>query len=39
MLHARALHFDDPSGAGLRSFSALPPCDMVDVQEAITWKN
>ena len=39
MLHARALHFDDPSGASLRSFSALPPCDMVDVQEAITWKN
>lgn len=39
MLHARALHFDDPGGGGLRSFSADLPIDMIQVQEAITWKN
>lgn len=37
MLHARALHFDDPSGAGEQSFEAPVPADMAAVQETITW--
>ncbi|CFO11063.1 ribosomal large subunit pseudouridine synthase D [Bordetella pertussis] len=37
MLHARALHFDDPGGAGEVSFEAGVPADMSDVQEALAW--
>ena len=37
MLHARALHFDDPGGAGEVSFEAPVPADMSAVQETITW--
>ncbi|WP_251863823.1 RluA family pseudouridine synthase [Achromobacter sp. Marseille-Q4962] len=37
MLHARALHFDDPAGRGAVSFHADPPPDMLQVQEAIEW--
>ena len=37
MLHARALHFDDPAGRGAVSFHAAPPPDMLQVQEAIEW--
>ncbi|AZR93589.1 RNA pseudouridine synthase [Bordetella trematum] len=37
MLHARALHFDDPGGRGELSFAAAPPQDMQDVEEALIW--
>ncbi|AOB40171.1 RluA family pseudouridine synthase [Bordetella parapertussis] len=37
MLHARALHFGDPGGAGEVSFEAGVPADMSDVQEALAW--
>ncbi|OZI42269.1 RNA pseudouridine synthase [Bordetella genomosp. 5] len=37
MLHARALHFDDPGGGGEVSFQAPVPADMSAVQETITW--
>jgi len=37
MLHARALHFDDPGGQGEVKFQADPPQDMVLTQEAISW--
>ena len=37
MLHARALHFDDPGGAGEVQFTAAVPADMAQVQESIAW--
>lgn len=37
MLHARALHFNDPSGSGEVRFQADPPQDMCQVQEAMQW--
>ena len=37
MLHARALHFDDPGGAGEVQFAAAVPADMAQVQESIAW--
>lgn len=37
MLHARALTFDDPGGAGLQSFEAPPPADFLAVEAAIQW--
>jgi len=37
MLHARALHFDDPGGRGELGFSAAPPEDMRQVQETVQW--
>lgn len=37
MLHARALHFDDPGGRGEVRFFAPVPTDMVRVQEVIAW--
>ncbi|MBO9352740.1 RluA family pseudouridine synthase [Bordetella petrii] len=37
MLHARALHFDDPGGGGPAEFRAAPPDDMRQVQEALQW--
>ncbi|MGE8630364.1 RluA family pseudouridine synthase [Achromobacter denitrificans] len=37
MLHARALHFDDPGGRGEVEFAAAPPADMTLVQENIAW--
>lgn len=37
MLHARALHFDDPGGRGKVQFAAPVPADMILVQEAIAW--
>ena len=37
MLHARALHFDDPGGRGEVEFAAAPPADMTLVQESIAW--
>jgi len=37
MLHARALHFQDPGGGGTRSFEAAVPADFRHVQEAIAW--
>lgn len=37
MLHARALHFDDPGGTGELAFSAPVPADMDTVVEAIEW--
>lgn len=37
MLHARALHFDDPGGRGEVRFAAPVPADMILVQEAIAW--
>ncbi|CAB3857956.1 MAG: RluA family pseudouridine synthase [Achromobacter pulmonis] len=37
MLHARALHFDDPGGRGEVEFAAPLPADMTQVQEAIAW--
>ncbi|WZB74959.1 RluA family pseudouridine synthase [Achromobacter insuavis] len=37
MLHARALHFDDPGGRGEVQFAAPVPADMTLVQEAIAW--
>lgn len=37
MLHARALHFDDPGGRGELAFEAAVPPDMQDVQGAVTW--
>ncbi len=37
MLHARALHFDDPGGRGEVRFAAPVPADMTLVQEAIAW--
>jgi len=39
MLHARALHFDDPGGRGAAAFHALPPDDMRQVQEVLQWTN
>lgn len=39
MLHARALRFEDPDGAGLLSFEALPPADMASVCQAIAWND
>ncbi|WP_459617895.1 RluA family pseudouridine synthase [Bordetella sp. 2513F-2] len=36
MLHARALHFDDPAG-GQAAFQAAPPADMTSVTEALQW--
>lgn len=37
MLHARALHFDDPGGRGEVQFAAPVPADMIQAQEAIAW--
>lgn len=37
MLHARALRFDDPGGAGLVEFQSALPADMIAVQDAIQW--
>ncbi|MEN5157145.1 RluA family pseudouridine synthase [Achromobacter spanius] len=37
MLHARALHFDDPGGKGDVQFGAPVPADMAQVQENIAW--
>ncbi|MCY1310525.1 hypothetical protein D9M68_521680 [compost metagenome] len=37
MLHARALHFDDPGGRGEVEFTAAPPADMTLVQDSIAW--
>lgn len=37
MLHARALTFDDPAGAGEQSFEAGPPADFLAVEAAIQW--
>jgi 23S rRNA pseudouridine1911/1915/1917 synthase len=37
MLHARALHFDDPGGRGEVRLQAPPPADMCQTQEAIQW--
>ena len=37
MLHARALHFDDPGGKGDVHFDAPVPADMAQVQESIAW--
>ena len=37
MLHARALHFDDPGGRGEVQFAAAVPEDMTLVQESIAW--
>jgi 23S rRNA pseudouridine1911/1915/1917 synthase len=37
MLHARALHFDDPAGTGELAFEAPPPADMNAVTDAIVW--
>ncbi len=37
MLHARALHFDDPGGNGEVQFAAAVPADMTLVQESIAW--
>ncbi|WGJ91929.1 RluA family pseudouridine synthase [Achromobacter mucicolens] len=37
MLHARALHFDDPGGKGDVQFAAPVPADMAQVQENIAW--
>lgn len=37
MLHARALHFEDPGGRGEVRFSAVVPADMAQVQENIVW--
>jgi len=39
MLHARALHFDDPGGGGAAAFRADPPDDMRQVQEALQWSS
>jgi len=38
MLHASALHFDDPGDTRQRVFSAVVPVDMARVLEAIQWK-
>lgn len=37
MLHARALHFDDPGGRGEVVFRADPPDDMRHAQESTQW--
>jgi 23S rRNA pseudouridine1911/1915/1917 synthase len=37
MLHARALHFDDPAGAGELAFEAPLPADMNAVMDTIEW--
>jgi 23S rRNA pseudouridine1911/1915/1917 synthase len=37
MLHARALHFEDPGGRGEVDFTAAVPPDMSLVQEEIAW--
>ena len=37
MLHARALHFDDPGGGGEVEFTAPVPADILQVQEHILW--
>ncbi|HEY9274244.1 RluA family pseudouridine synthase [Achromobacter sp.] len=37
MLHARALHFEDPGGRGEVEFAAAVPSDMSLVQEEIAW--
>lgn len=37
MLHARALHFDDPQGGGEVAFTAPLPADMNGVTEAVPW--
>lgn len=37
MLHARALHFDDPGGQGEVVFRAEPPEDMRYVQDETQW--
>lgn len=37
MLHARALHFDDPGGRGDMHFQTDPPQDMGQAQEATEW--
>lgn len=37
MLHARALHFDDPGGSGEVQFAAALPEDMTQVHENIAW--
>ncbi|AZY48705.1 RluA family pseudouridine synthase [Bordetella avium] len=37
MLHARALHFDDPGGRGEVTFEAALPPDMQAVQGALIW--
>ncbi|ALM81789.1 RluA family pseudouridine synthase [Bordetella sp. N] len=38
MLHARALHFDDPGGGGELAFEAAPPADMQAVLDGVDWK-
>jgi 23S rRNA pseudouridine1911/1915/1917 synthase len=37
MLHARALHFDNPEGGGDVAFASTPPPDMLAVIETIEW--
>jgi 23S rRNA pseudouridine1911/1915/1917 synthase len=37
MLHARALHFDNPEGGGEVAFTAALPTDMAAVTESIEW--
>jgi len=37
MLHARALHFEDPGGSGERAFESRPPADFRRTTEAISW--
>ncbi|MCD0503635.1 RluA family pseudouridine synthase [Bordetella petrii] len=39
MLHARALHFDDPGGRGPVDFRAPPPGDMRQVQDTLLWNS
>ncbi len=38
MLHARALHFDDPGGSGELAFETPPPADMQAVLDAVQWE-
>lgn len=38
MLHARALSFEDPAGAGLQSFEVAPPPDFLSVQASVEWQ-
>jgi 23S rRNA pseudouridine1911/1915/1917 synthase len=38
MLHARALHFDDPGGGGDVAWTAEMPADMTAVMQQITWE-
>ncbi|MYZ43180.1 RluA family pseudouridine synthase [Schauerella aestuarii] len=38
MLHARALHFDDPGGGGEVEWTAEIPADMAGVMQQIDWE-